>query len=69
MLPAAGASMMGSSPSFQASANSSASAKSGDVTSSFMSGDFVVGGNKDMIWIFVAAAVVALAFIVFKGRK
>lgn len=60
--------MMSGSPSFQASANSSAASRSGDVTSSFMSGDFTVGGDKNMIWIFVVAGAVAIAFFVFKGK-
>ena len=63
------ASMMGSSPSFSASSSAAATSRSGDITSSFMSGDFTVGGDKNMIWIWISLAVVAVVFIVFKGKK
>ncbi len=68
MLPAAGAAMMGSSPSFSSGATSGATGRSGDITSSYMSGDFTVGGDKNMIWIFVVAGAVAIAFFAFKGK-
>lgn len=69
MLSAAGASMMGSSPSFSSGATSGATGRSGDITSSFQSGDFTVGGDKNMIWIFVVAGIVAVVFFVFKSKK
>lgn len=69
MVPAAG--MMGGAPSYSASssANSSANSRSGDISSSFMSGDFTVGGDKNMIWIFVIVGVVAVAFLLFRGKR
>lgn len=63
-------SMMGQSPSFSSSASSSAAARSGDVTSSFMSGDFTVGGSSQSLnWLFVVAGVVLVVFFMFRGRK
>ena len=69
MIPAAGASMMGSSPSFASSAASGATGRSGDINSSFQSGDFNVGTDNGMIWIFVLAACVAVAFFFFRSKK
>lgn len=60
------ASMMGSSPSFTASSSAASSSRSGDISGSFMSGDFTVGGDKNMIWIFVLVAAVAVVFLVFR---
>jgi len=50
------------------SAPSSAAARAGDI-GGFSSGDFTVGGDKNMIWIFVVAGVVAVLFLVFRARK
>ena len=69
MIGAAGASMMGSSPSFSSGASATADSRSGNVDSYFASGDFVVGGDKNMIWVFVLIAAVAVAFFFFKGKK
>ena len=51
------------------SASSAASSKSGDVYGSFMTGDFNVGGSKDMTWVFVIVGVIAVVWIVFSGKR
>ena len=66
MIPAGGG---GTSLQASSSAAASASSRSGDASQSFQSGDFIVGGDKNMIWLFVIAGVVAVAFFYFKGRK
>ena len=63
-------SLMGGSPSFQSSASSAASAKSGDITSGFYSGEFNFGNsNKDMTWIFLIIGAVVAVFFIFKAKK
>ena len=51
------------------SASAASSSKSGDVYGSFMSGDFTLGGSKDMTWVFVILGVVAVVWIVFMSKR
>ena len=52
-----------------ATSSAAASSKSGDVYGSFMSGDFTLGGSKDMTWVFVILGVVAIVFIIFMSKR
>ncbi len=57
-------------PNFSSSSSAAAAARSGDVNSSFMSGDFNVGGSsKDLIWIVAIIGLAVVAVFFFKGNK
>lgn len=63
------ASFQNSPPSFQASAESGARSDSGSIYGSFTSGDFSVGGNKSINWLFVIVGIVFVVFFLFKGKR
>lgn len=63
------ASLLSSGGGMSASSSAAASSKSGDVYGSFMSGDFTLGGSKDMTWVFVILGVVAVVWIVFMSKR
>lgn len=60
---------MNSPPSFASSAAASASSQSGSIYGSNTTGDFIVGGGKNEIWIWLILAAAVVAFLIFKGKR